>query len=207
MRTRRSGSSRVSAGRYHVAFISTLAFIGVAVTPVSAGDATAPRPNVDPPWRSHIRQVDAALLQRDVSGAERAWHEAYNAALRSRRWDGLLEVGNAYLRIGEIAHGRKIAAVKARQIYLAAVSRAHQQGEIDGVIVVAHAFAGLGEVDLVEYCLRIAERLGERTGDAKARERIAAARADLARRRSDGVAGSAGIDPLPLLSPDELAGP
>jgi hypothetical protein len=45
--------------------------------------------SVEAPWTEAIRVVDEALAAGDVSAAGRAWTEAYNAAQRSRRWEGL----------------------------------------------------------------------------------------------------------------------
>ncbi len=45
-------------------------------------------------WVTHLQAVDAALARMDVGAAERAWQEAYVAALGSWRWDGMLEVAH-----------------------------------------------------------------------------------------------------------------
>jgi hypothetical protein len=50
---------------------------------------------------------------------------------------------------------------------------------VDGVLRATEAFATLGDRDVVEEGLRVAESLVARTGDAGARERVAAARARL----------------------------
>ena len=51
------------------------------------------------PWAFPIRTMDSALTAGDLSAAERAWHEAYVAALGARRWEGMLAVGDAALRL------------------------------------------------------------------------------------------------------------
>jgi 16S rRNA (cytosine967-C5)-methyltransferase len=64
------------------------------------------------------------------------------------------------------------AGGKGRRIYLAALFRARQQESLDGVLRTAEAFAGLGDRELVDRCLRIAESLAARVPDAQARERV-----------------------------------
>jgi len=124
------------------------------------------------PWTVHLRGVDEALAQKNVSAAEQAWHNAYGAALGSRRWEGLIEVGDAYLRIGEVAKGRKAAEARARRCYLAALFRARNEGSLDGVLRAAEAFAALGDREVVEQGIRMAERLAGRTREALALEQV-----------------------------------
>lgn len=136
--------------------------------------APAVREAGDAPWTAHIRKADQALAERNVSAAELAWHEAFIAALRSRHWRGLVEVGDAYLRIGEVAGARKASEAKARQLYLAALFRARQQGSVEGVLRTAEAFAALGDREVVDQCLRIAEGLAAQARDAQARALVRA---------------------------------
>src|SRR5712692_4984278 len=83
-----------------------------------------------PRWRVELDRVDLALADRDVSTAVRAWQEAYRAALGSRTWDAMVEVGQGYLRIGEVANAMRAAEPKARQAYLIALFRARQAGSL-----------------------------------------------------------------------------
>lgn len=125
------------------------------------------------PWTAHLERVEAALAQRNVSAAELAWQAAYGEALRSRRWEGMLEVGEASLRIGEVAGTRKLAEAKARQAYLTALFRARQQESLDGVLRTAEAFAALGDREVAEQGVYVAQRLAAaRAQDAQARERV-----------------------------------
>ncbi len=134
------------------------------------------------PWTAHLQRVDAALAASNVSTAERAWHDAYAEALRSRRWEGLLEAGDAYLRIGKVANGRTAAQAQARRAYLTALFRARNEGSLDGVLHTVEAFAALGDHEVAEQGLRIAERLAEKSPDAHARERVRAVADRLAAR-------------------------
>ena len=143
----------------------------LTVDPNAAGERRA----TVGPWTAHLRRVDDALGQQNLRAADLAWRDAYVAALVSRRWDGLVEVGDAYLRIGEVAIGRK-AEVRARSIYLDALFRARQQGSLDGALRVAEAFAVLGDHEVALQGARIAEGLAAKARDPQGRGRARAAR-------------------------------
>ncbi len=154
--------------------------IGVAATMVLLGLASCGQPEGgapresgtgEAPWTAYLQRVEDALAQKNVSAAERAWHYAYGAALWSRHWDGPVEVGDAYLRIGEVAGGRKVAEAKARRLYLAALFRARQQGSLTGVLRVAEAFAAVGDREAADQALWVAEELAAQARDAQARDR------------------------------------
>jgi 5-carboxymethyl-2-hydroxymuconate isomerase len=104
--------------------------------------------------------VDAALAQQDVSTAQRAWREAHAAALRTRAWRPLVEVGDAVIRIGRVDGYRPAYAAQAREAYMAALVRARAGRSVEGVLRVAESFAALGDHHLVDQCLAIAEGLG-----------------------------------------------
>ncbi len=130
------------------------------------------------PWAAYLRKVDEALSQNDPGAAERAWYKAYDAALGSDSWRGLVSVGNAVLRIGEIAGGRQGAEAKAREAYLAALSRARHEESLEGLLTTAEAFAALGDRQMVEQSLNIAELSAAQDPEAQAdvrtvRERLA----------------------------------
>jgi hypothetical protein len=65
-------------------------------------------------------------------------------------------------------------ATKARQAYLTALFRARDEGSMDGVLRAAWAFADLGDREVVDGALRIADRLAATAGDG-AGERVQAA--------------------------------
>lgn len=160
---------------------------------------------LDRPWAPFVRALDQALVEANVGEAERQWHRAYSEALRARNWEGFLDVGNAYLRIGDAANGRKFAVARARQLYRVALFRARSQDSVDGALRTAQAFAALGDHEVVELCLRVADQVADRTSDLQARQRVAAFRAQW--RAGSIVAGNSAQDPLLLLFPDESVGP
>ena len=62
----------------------------------------------------------------------------------------------------------------ARQAYLGALFRARAEASLDGVLRATEAFATLGDRDVAEEGLRIAESVALRTGTAEARDRVLA---------------------------------
>jgi hypothetical protein len=131
--------------------LQTTAPSATLVTDIGAGGAR---------WRVYVQTIDAALKAGDVSTAERAWREAYGAALRTRAWRPLVEVGDAAVRIGALDGRRSMHVGRARELYLAALIRARADRSAEGAIRVAESFHALGDPDLVEHCLVIAESLG-----------------------------------------------
>lgn len=129
------------------------------VPPASATPATEPghRP---PVWAAYLEMVDAALAQHDVRTAVRAWREAHAAALRTRAWRPLAEVGDAVIRIGRADGYRPGYVAQARETYMAALVRARAGRSVEGVLRVAESFAALGDLHVVDQCLSIAEGLG-----------------------------------------------
>jgi hypothetical protein len=121
-------------------------------------------------WKAHLRVVEQAVAERNVSAAVRAWHDAYGAALASRSWEGMLAVGDAFLSIGEAAGTPNGARPNARQAYLTALIRARRDRSVDGMLRTAQAFASLGDREVVEQCIRVAEQLA--AGDERASQRV-----------------------------------
>lgn len=60
-------------------------------------------------WREPLALAEEALARGDAHEAERAWEEAHRAAIRAGASRGMLELGRAYLSIGEAAHDRATA--------------------------------------------------------------------------------------------------
>lgn len=139
-----------------------------------AGPWVSPAKERAGPWQEHVRQVDEALAARNVSAAVRAWHRAYGEALVSRSWEGLIEVAAARLRIGRASGTSREAMERARALYLHALFRARQQGSLDGVLAAAEGFARLGDSEVVERAIRIAQDVAARARDPEAVERLRA---------------------------------
>jgi hypothetical protein len=111
-------------------------------------------------WSTHIEAMERALARRDFAAAEAAWREAHGAAVRTRAWRPLVEVGEAAVRIGHASGHSRSAAARARDLYMAALARARADRSVEGVLHVAESFEALGDHAIVEQCLIIAERMG-----------------------------------------------
>ena len=108
-----------------------------------------------------LAAVDRALRDGNVSAALDAWHPAYVAALRDRRWNGLIDVADARLRIERAAGFKKSGESKARELYLMALFRARHEGSVAGVLRAAIAFDQLGDHEVAARALAIAATLDE----------------------------------------------
>lgn len=162
--------------RWSVQFISAVAamialmLLVVIVTEVIAGHAMAAESQIA--WKAQLEKVDDAVIRNDLTQAVMLWREAYAAALRSRHWEGMVAVAEAYRRLGGLAGFGRASEVKARQIYLAALFRARQEGSLDGVLRVAEAFADLGDREVVDRCIAIASTVAVQARDARGEQRV-----------------------------------
>lgn len=142
----------------------------VVVTEAVAGHiAGAERPDA---WKIHLEKVEQALDRNDLAQAALLWRDAYAAALRSRHWEGMVAVGDAYRRLGDLGGFRQASRAKARETYLAALFRARQEGALDGVLRVAEAFAELGDREVVQQCIRSARSIAAQARDASGDARV-----------------------------------
>ena len=115
---------KARATRRHLILIIA---IGILVVALALVEALAGRERVvdtGMPWADAIKRTDSDLERGDIGGAVRAWRDAYLAAFGSRRWEGMIEVGDAALRIGALAPPRRHWEPRAREAYFAALFRA-----------------------------------------------------------------------------------
>jgi hypothetical protein len=139
---------------------------------------SAPRPlaaGIEPqrllaPWSVHLEEVDLAVAAGDWPRTAEAWTNAWSTAMASGRWQPLIDVGDAALRIGDATGTRSIGRAKARRAYRAALYRARAQRSVDGVLRAAERFAALGDRDVTEGALHMARKLT--AGDASARAQV-----------------------------------
>jgi hypothetical protein len=151
MVTRRTVSATLGA----LGLVLSTALMSIAVTPPRVSGPPVPDSRTD--WAPHVAAVDLALQSGDLAAAQRAWQTAYMAALASRRWEGLAETADAYLRIAEA--NRTSGAPRARALYLSSLFRARDAGDRDGVLRAADAFESLGDHEVGEQARRMAGRL------------------------------------------------
>ena len=123
-------------------------------------------------WTAHIQAMEQALLNNDPGESVRAWRQAYSSALSHPGWLGLLMVAGASLRLAAFPGLARDAAARARETYWIAFFRARQQRSLNGVLHAAEAFGMLGDRSTVEQCMRVAEGLASRAGDAEELERV-----------------------------------
>ena len=118
-------------------------------------------------WVAPIRRLDDALASHNASEANRAWQQAHLAALGSRRWEGMVEVGDAARRLGLSTGTERVQDPRARQAYLVAFYRARTGRSLQGLLRVADAFGSLGDMEVVKQCLQQARGLlAQRPDDA-----------------------------------------
>lgn len=137
--------------------LPALAIEGISA--VKRSPRPAPPPFVAAPWAAPIAAVDEALAAGDVAGALKAWQPAHGAALRDRRWEGLVEVGDARLRIERASGVERNGKEQARVVYLMALFRARDERSAPGLLRVAAAFARLGDREVAERAVQLANAL------------------------------------------------
>ena len=155
-----------------VASLATLMVVAVMAMDLFADHALGTDAQLA--WRAQLKKVDAALANNNVSAAELAWRETYAAALKSRHWEGMVAVGDAYRQVGDAGGFHHAARAEARQSYLTALFRARGEGSVDGVLRVAERFAELGDRDVVEQCIRVAWTVAAQAKDPLAQQSVRA---------------------------------
>jgi hypothetical protein len=149
--------------------------------------AEMPPPAQDAGWREPLGRAEALLAGGEARRAERAWEEARRAAMRSRMPPGgLIDVGLAYIRIGQAAHDHQMAVSRARQLLLRALFRARERRDVDGMTAAGQAFATLGDCKVAERVYTLVLTMApQRRGQLPACERIDASRQPSASPRQD----------------------
>jgi hypothetical protein len=127
---------------------------------------------LDAPASLHFQRADAALAAGDVAGAARHWRDGHARVLASRRWEGLVEAGDLYRRIGARGGFHAAALARARECYLTALLRARAERSLDGVLHATEAFLDLGDEQVVERGLDVARRLAAAGADPRGRARV-----------------------------------
>jgi hypothetical protein len=143
-----------------------------AELPVSGGQTPSANSTAE-----RITAIGEAVQRGDLATARAAWHDAYRALRRTRDWQGMAALGDTAQGIAGASGARPPWEADARQAYLGALFRARAQASLDGVLRATEAFATLGDRDVAEEGLRIAESVALRTGTAEARDRVLAHRA------------------------------
>jgi len=160
-----------------VMLIAGLQMLG---TPSPGGGSPAgtagPKEKPAAPWAFPLQEMDVALAEGEARAAQRAWHQAFLAVLGSGRWEGMLEVGDARLKMGQTVGAGEDPRATARKLYLDALLWARGERSLDGVLRAGEAFAALGDREVVEQALSIAQGMATGSRDPQAQERLRAFR-------------------------------
>ena len=143
--------------------VSIATFAGVAALALGgslvdrAGSATLERPARESAPREELLSRRLAAMDDALRGdrpvaALHDWQAAYGLALGLRRWDAMLSVGDAALRLeastrDPAAHPARFRAA-ARQAYLWALFQARSERSPEGIDRVAQAFAAIGDTEM-----------------------------------------------------------
>ena len=154
--------------------IAAVVMMALTVLIVTVVDAVAETvtPIGERSWNESLRLAETALGSGDVAAALRYWRDAHAAALATRRWEGLVEVGDVYRRIGARAGVQREAVARARDCYLMALLRARGEYSLDGVLRATEAFVDLNDDEVVEQGLAIARQVAARDPDPRGSSRI-----------------------------------
>ena len=155
----------VRACRLEVLIVTVAITVLMATEPSIAESLDLPR---KPAWAASLRRVDDALAAGRPAEAAAAIHQAYLEALGSRRWQGMVEVGDVARRVGQATAAERTYDPLARQAYLIALFRARHERSVEGVRRVADAFAVLGDHDVAKQCERVARALLAKPTDSRA---------------------------------------
>ena len=162
-----------------------LLFLLAAIAEIATGRSRIPQDDATQgARRAALVSMDKALARGDAAASLRAWQQAFEAARMNRGWRGLVEVGDARVRIGAETNGTAVAAPQARQVYLTALDRARAEGSVDGAVRVAEGFWLLGDRETTEQVLRIAASLAVQSQDSGAPTRVELARGRLLQQSS-----------------------
>jgi hypothetical protein len=158
----------VAAAARLATYLTAALAAAIAVTGNHASRATTAG------WREPLQTAEVALAGGNSRAAHEAWEQAYRTAMHARATDGLLAVGDVYLRIGPAVRDRSTAVASTRRIFLTALFQARERRDADAVAAAATAFASLGDGEIADRGFEIAMAVATERGDAAARDRIAA---------------------------------
>lgn len=154
------------------AIVASMAMALTALVLAAHAPAGAGEPEAS--WLPALRKMDEAVARKDRSAAVFAFQSAFAAALGSRRWQGMADVGDAALRLSSVTTPPRSMVTKARELYLSALFRARAERSLDGVLRITESFADLGDRQVVGQCLAIANALAVSRNDAEGLARVRA---------------------------------
>jgi hypothetical protein len=106
-----------------------------------------------------LAEVEHALVEQDLLRAAHAWNRAYAAAVGSQRWEPMVSVGDAALRLDRAAGASAGYRAAARQVYLSALVRVRILRARDGLRRIADPFARMGDLEMARRVRRVTAHL------------------------------------------------
>jgi hypothetical protein len=106
-----------------------------------------------------LAEVERALVEQDLVRAAQAWNRAYAAAVGSQRWEPMVSVGDAALRLDRAAGASAGYRAAARQVYLSALVRVRILRARDGLRRIADAFARMDDLEMARRVRRVTAHL------------------------------------------------
>jgi hypothetical protein len=111
-------------------------------------------------WPAHLERFALALAENDLEAAADAWAEAYHGVMEADGgWRGPVALGQAWQELVRRSRNEGAILSGPRQLYLTAMVRARDAGDLEGILVTGNAMRDLGDRDAAEECLRIARGL------------------------------------------------
>src|SRR5258708_6759252 len=117
--------------------LGVIGILGVSASghvPFGLGGVAFVQPESTPAWVTRIARVDEAIGRADRSRAIYEWREAYGAAVRSGRSEGLIAVADRAIRIAELNGGSGYFLAEAQYVYVHAALRARSEGSRDTIL-------------------------------------------------------------------------
>jgi hypothetical protein len=134
-------------------------------------------------WGGSLRRGERGFDPHDMGGG-RPWQRGPSAVVENLSWEDLIAIGDARLRTGGAAGAGPSAEPAARRVYFAALYRACREESLEGILRAAEAFAELGDGEVVDECLGLAELKADGE-DARRRLSILVQRIGVARAGTD----------------------
>jgi hypothetical protein len=151
--------TRWGVGLTGAVVIGVIGILGVSASghvPFGLAGVTFVQPESTPAWEARIALVDEAIGRADRSRAIYQWREAYGAAVRSGRSEGLIAVADRAIRIAELNGGSGYFLAEAQYVYVHAALRARSEGSRDTILAIAERFEKLGNTEKAEQVRRFA---------------------------------------------------
>lgn len=168
MSERGARTKRVIALAAGVVWAALLIALAIIESISTAGDERQLPPGMSAPWADYLVALAEARAAQDRRMAGLAYQDAYYSALASRRWEGMADVGDAALDLGD--------ARRARIAYLTAAYRARNARSAAGVLRAVDGFSALGDLKVATHWLRVAGKIAGPDALERARVGVVARR-------------------------------